>query len=302
MEGAPSSQGGGEDLPPSRYEPPAGGADDLPPSRYVPPAGGGEGLGVSGILQGAFDVYRQQAVSLWTIVLLIVVPVQVLEWVLVRVSLSHPFARNGTVYTNSSTLVPALAVAVLGFLSAVIAIGALSKCVVDAYTGHPTNWRHSVSFASEHWGPLAVLSIVTGVLLAIAFALFLIPGIYFTVVWCVAVPALVFERIGPFAALGRSQQLIRSRWWATFAVLLVGILLIIALSYVIGVILSAIASSGSVDLVLALAGISRAISALLAYPILAALTAVIYVELRARKEGIDPRLLSQSSAARTPPV
>ncbi len=270
-----------------------------PPSGYGPPAGR-EGLGAGGILQAAFDVYRQQAGSLWTIVLLIVIPVQVLVWVLVRISLSHPFARSGTVYTSSSTLVPALAVAVLGFLSAVIAIGALSKCVVDAYTGHPTNWRHSVGFASEHWGPLAVLSVVSGLLLAIGFALFIIPGIFFAVVWCVAVPALVFERIGPFASLRRSQELISGHWWATFAVLLVGILLIVALSYVIGVILGAIASSGSVDFVLALAGISRTISALLAYPILAALTAVIYVELRARKEGLDPRGLSQASVARTP--
>jgi hypothetical protein len=270
-----------------------------PASSFEPPAGSGAGLGVGGILRAAFDVYRQQALSLWTIVVLIVIPVQVLEWVLVRISLSHPFARGGTVYTNSSTLVPALAVAVLGFLSAVIAIGALSKCVVDAYTGHPTDWRHSVGFASEHWWPLAVLSIVTGLLLTIAFVLFVIPGIYFTVVWCVAVPALVFERIGPFAALGRSSQLIRGNWWSTFAVLVVGILTIIILSYVIGLILGAIASSGSVDVVLALAGISRTISALLAYPILAALTAVIYVELRARKEGIDPRGLSQASAATT---
>jgi len=115
MEGAPFSSGGAGQSP----------------SRFESPAGGG-GLGVAGILEAAFAVYRQQAVSLWTIVLLIVIPVQVLEWVLVRVSLSHPNAHNGTVYSNFLMLVPALAVAVLGFASGGLAP---QGTIVPSYTG-----------------------------------------------------------------------------------------------------------------------------------------------------------------------
>lgn len=286
MDGAPTPQGG-------LYQPTG--------SYGQPHAGGGiERLTVGGVLRVALHLYRKQMANLWAIVALIVIPAQVLVWVIVRVSLSHAFAVNGTVYTSSSTVVPALSVIVIGFVSAVLVMGALSKALVDAYAGHASDWRHSVGFASDHLGPLIILALLSGVLLALGYVLLVIPGIYLTVVWSVAVPVLVFERIGPLAALNRSPQLVTGRWWATFAVLLVGVALIVALSFVIGVILSAIASSNSVTVVLLLSGISRAVSALVTYPILAALSAVIYMDLRARKEGYDPRELAQSAPPAEP--
>ncbi len=242
-------------------------------------------LTVGGIIRAAFDLYRKQAVTVWTIVALIVIPAQVLVFLIERVSLSHPFAVNGTIYTQGSTAVPLITVAVIGFVSGVLVIGALAKALIDAYTGHPTDWRHSLRFAGEHLGPLVVLAIVTAILLGIGFVLLVIPGIYLTVAWSVAVPALVFERIGPIAALRRSRELVSGRWWATFAALLVAFIAIIAVGFVVGLILNGIASSSSVNLILILSAISRIIGALLTYPILAAVAAVIYVDLRARKEG-----------------
>ena len=46
-----------------------------------------------------------------------------------------------------------------------------------------------------------------------------VPLIWLGVAWSVAFPALLFEKIGPFKALGRSYRLIQGRWWATFALL-----------------------------------------------------------------------------------
>lgn len=268
-----------------------------------PPAGGGvEPLTVGGILRAALDLYRKQAANLLTIVALIVIPAQVLVWVIVRASVSHAFARNGTVYTSSSVAVPEVSVVVIGFVSGVLAIGALSKALLDASTGHPSGWRHSLGFASDHLGPLILLALISGVLLALGYVLLIIPGIYLTVVWAVAVPVLVFERIGPIAALSRSSQLVTGRWWATFAVLLVGIVLVVALSFVIGRILSAGASSDSVTVVLLLAGISRTVSALLTYPVIAALSVVLYMDLRGRKEGLGPRELVQAPTAHPLPL
>lgn len=245
----------------------------------------GEELTVGGVLQAAFALYRNHAATLFKIVALVVIPAQVLVLIIFRVSLSHAFAINGTIYTSGPTAVPALSVIVIGFISAILAIGALSKALVDAYTGHPSDWRHSLSFAGDHLGPLIWLALVSGILLTIGYLLLVIPGIYFTVAWSVAVPALVFERIGPLAALQRSQDLVAGRWWATFAALLVALVLIVGLTFVIDLILGAIASSGTVDVLLLVSAIARTISALLTYPLLAAVSAVIYVDLRARKEG-----------------
>jgi hypothetical protein len=251
-------------------------------------APGAEPLGVGGVLNRAFKLYREQATNLWTIAALIVVPAQVLVWVIVRVSLgSGSFASDGTVYTTSSTAVPELAIIVFGFLAAILSMGALSKCLLDAYTGQSTDWRHSLGYASERLGSLAWLAILSGVLLVVAYILLIIPGIYLTVAWCLAVPVLMFEGIGGWGALQRSLKLVGSRWLATFGALLVGILLVIGVSVVVGLLLGAIASSSSVNVVLTLSGVSRILSAIITYPVVAALSTVIYVDLRARKEGVQ---------------
>ena len=39
-------------------------------------------------------------------------------------------------------------------------------------------------------------------------------------------PVLLFERVGPFKALGRSFWLVKGRWWATFLIVLVCWLLV----------------------------------------------------------------------------
>jgi ABC-type dipeptide/oligopeptide/nickel transport system permease subunit len=97
----------------------------------------------------------------------------------------------------------------------------------------------------------------------------------------------MFEGIGGAGALKRSHDLVKGRWWGTFGALLVGILLVIAVSVVVGLLLGAIASSSSVNVVLTLSGVSRILSAIITYPVVAALSTVIYVDLRARKEGVQ---------------
>jgi hypothetical protein len=252
-----------------------------------------EPLGVGGIVSAAFDLYRSQATKLWTIVAFIIVPVEAVVVILERIVLSGgiSIARDGTIYTTDSTAVLLLAVIVFGFLAAIVTVGALSKCLLDAYTGHPSDWRHSLRFAGERIGSLAWLAVLSGVLLAIAYVLVVIPGIYLTVSWLVAVPVLMFEGIGGYAALRRSHELVKGRWWATFGALLVAIVCIVALSIVVGLILGGIASSNHISVILVVGGVSRIVSAIVTYPIVAAISAVIYVDLRRRKEHVSPEQL-----------
>jgi hypothetical protein len=258
---------------------------------YVQPAepNGRQPLGAGGVVRTAFELYAKQAVNLWTIVTLIVVPSQVIVWVITRLSLNGgtTFALNGTVYTSNSTAPAEIAIIVFGFLSGVLCIGALSRCLLDTYTGHPTGWRESLSFAAERLGPLIWLALLTGVLLAIGFILFIIPGIYLTVAWIVAVPVLMFEGHGGWGALSRSRELTSGHWWSTFGALLLGLICIIGASIIVGAILSAIANSSSVNVILILSGVSRILSSIITYPILAAISAVLYADLRGRKEHID---------------
>ncbi len=242
-------------------------------------------LTVSGTINAAFELYRRQAKGAWATVTLIVVPSQVIVWLLIKASLSsNAFARNGTVYT-SSTAVPTVAITLLGFLSAVLTIGALSRLLVEEYTGHPATWQDSLGYASTHLVPLVILAVVSWVLLVIAYILLIVPGIFLTVAWCAAVTVLMYEGTTPLQALRRSRELVRGHWWMTFGALLVGLVIVVGISFLVGLILGGATSSSSVSVVLLLSGISRAVAAILAYPLVAGIAVVLYVNLRSAKEG-----------------
>jgi hypothetical protein len=262
---------------------------------------GAQPLTVGEILSAAFDLYRQQAVALWTIVAVVVIPAQALIVIVERLILSGGQSRaiNGTIYTTDSTGLLAIVVIVITFLSVIVTIGALSKCLLDAYTGHASGWRHSLQFAADRVGPLSWLAIISGVLLAIGYILLIIPGIFLTISWVVAVPVVMFEGSSAFASLRRSYDLVQGRWWATFGALALAIIALIGIAFVLGLLLKGVGNSNHISLILVIGGIGRIIAALVTYPIVAAVTAVIYVDLRVRKEHVNPNELTGAGDTHT---
>jgi hypothetical protein len=258
-------------------------------------------LGVGAILDAAFRLYAGQAVNLWKIVALIVIPVQVIDRLVFATSLpSGVFAHDGTLYTSSAQTstggAPVIVTIVLGVVSAALAIGALSRLLLGAYTDRPTDWRTSLKFATDRLGPLLWLSLLTGALVIVGFILIIIPGIYLLVSLSVAVPVLMFEGIGGPGAVSRSRRLVSGRWWATFGALFVGVVLIVVVELAIGALVGAIASGVHVDsvgLTEVLGGVGAALATILTYPLFAAIAAVIYIDLRVRKESLDVHHLAQ---------
>jgi len=262
--------------------------------------------GAGGVLDASLKAYRAQALNLWKIVALIVVPARVVNELVAAATLpGGVYAQNGNLYTHTgqttSTSAAAVAVSIaISVVAAALAIGALSKCVLDHYTGRPAEWRSSLSFARQRLASLLWLSIISAALLLVGFVLFVLPGIWLVVALSTAVPALMFERVGPLRALGRSLELVRGRWWPTFGVLLVALLLVIGVQILLAIIFGSIESGlkvGSVTLLIVLDGISGAISALISYPFLAIVCAVIYIDLRMRKEGLDADSLARHIGA-----
>ncbi|MEZ0487686.1 hypothetical protein [Fibrella aquatica] len=66
-----------------------------------------------------------------------------------------------------------------------------------------------------------LLSIVTSIIMAFAFILLVLPGIYVAVVLTLAPAILVFERREVGQVISRSFKLISDNWWSTFGILLV---------------------------------------------------------------------------------
>jgi hypothetical protein len=116
------------------------------------------------------------------------------------------------------------------------------------------------------------------------------------VAWSVALPVLFVEGKGGFKALGRSAQLVKDRWWATFGRFFVGYILVSVVSTAVTLLWVALAllvvdksSLGA----LVLQHIGSLFGSLVTTPFIAALTVLIYFDLRVRKEGFDLALLAE---------
>lgn len=120
---------------------------------------------------------------------------------------------------------------------------------------------------------------------------------FFYVKLAIASPVLMMERTGVLAALGRSWGLTNGYFWRNLGVIVVATFVTGAISGVasmpIGIISSGVVSLGTQFLWIAGAAtvlLSALLSALVT-PFLAAVTALLYVDIRMRKEGLDVELI-----------
>jgi len=128
-------------------------------------------------------------------------------------------------------------------------------------------------------------------------------GSYLSIKFSVASPAMVLENLGVFAAIGRSWSLTRGNFWRLFGI---NILTAIITSMVAGI-FGGIASALSVIFVVAgssspedaitsintayiLTMVVSTIAQLLILPFTSSVNALLYIDLRMRKEGLDVEL------------
>ena len=186
----------------------------------------------------------------------------------------------------------------LRIIAVLLVSAACFRVIAQAYLGEPTDWRSSLSYALRHTGALfwAGLLWFLGVLFATLF--FVLPGVWLYVAWAFWVPALFVEGKRGRAALGRSYELVKGRWWRTFAVLAIGFVLAGVVSSIVQAVfvVPIFADSDNDVLVLALSALAGIVGLAISTPFQAALLTVIYFDLRVRKEGFDLELLAREMA------
>lgn len=137
--------------------------------------------------------------------------------------------------------------------------------------------------------PLAVVGTPTGTSVLIALVLFgalVGPGIWVSISLSMFSSVIVIEGRGPFGALRRSMQLVRTRWWPTFGFLLVvGLLGSVAVQLIqlVAIPLSFVTNLGSGVTIASVLGIG---AQGLIVAALGAMYTVWYIDLRARKEPV----------------
>jgi len=81
--------------------------------------------------------------------------------------------------------------------------------------------------------PVAVLGSISGWLVFLGFLIFVFGFFYIFVNLALVFPVRAFERVGFFAAVGRSFRLIQGKWWSTFGLGLIMTLIAMIISYVL---------------------------------------------------------------------
>jgi hypothetical protein len=197
--------------------------------------------------------------------------------------------------------------------------GALTFVVGDAVLGK----RMSMSEALRRVMPrvLALFGVVVlqilvslgvalpGIILAVVAAVVGIPGlalligiadavlfVYVVVRLSLSAPALVLEGQRPTAALRRSSTLVRGSWWRIFWITLLVYIVGRFVGGILGIpfsVLSGVSLSGSGDTYTVHAGgllwgaIGGIVSGTVSYPIISGSIAILYIDRRMRREGLD---------------
>jgi hypothetical protein len=245
-------------------------------------------------------------------VLVVVVPVQIVDTILTSdytvSSLDFNANSSQTPQQSADELNRALGgIAIstlLQGLAVLLVLAACFRAIAQAYLGRPTDWRESLSYALKHVPSLLWLALLYGLGVVLGLILLILPGIWLYVAWPFAMPALLIEGRRGRAALGRSFQLVRGRWWRTFGIIIVGFILAgVVSSLVQGVFLAGILVGSDNDaLVLLFSALAGVVGLTITTPFQAALLTVVYFDLRVRKEGFDLELLASEIGGSAPPA
>jgi hypothetical protein len=248
-------------------------------------------LGVGEILDTALAVYRQHAQSLWRLVAVVVAFPAALNGAL---AVAEKQVRDGGGSSGSLAILQVL-VLVVSLIASSLATAVAFRLVADAYLGRTVDLAASLRFGLQRFLSVIWISLLIGLFVAIGTLLLVVPGVYLFVAWSVAVPVLLGENLGITAALGRSRALVRGRFWPCAGVLVLAVLLALVVALIILAVFGVlVGSSDNHTVVFIEEGVASLVANTLVLPFQVAVTTVLYIDLRVRKERFDARLLTAS--------
>jgi hypothetical protein len=198
-------------------------------------------LSLGEVVSKTFDLYRQNFVKyfiLFAVVELIVGVLNTLvsQAVVVPSVPTNPASPDylssfGAYFGAFITLEALLAIISLIFLP--IAEASTVKLASDEMVKGESDLGTSVRFAISKLIWVWVLGLIVGIIVFLGFLALIVPGIILTIMFSLALPALLIEDRGVFASLGRSRELVGHRWLKTFATFLVFGIIVVIVSLVL---------------------------------------------------------------------
>lgn len=257
------------------------------------------------VMDAAFGIYTRQFVPLAKIAALILLPIALIIFVVdlwafspIRIQdadFNDLIRLDGEIIEQSRVNVDIAITLILNLLGYLVVVAASVRGASQAYLGNQVEAGPSLRFAGGRFGHVFWLGLILTLLIGIGWIALILPGIYLTIVWILAMPALMVEDKRGFKALGRSNFLVKDSWWRTFGiVLVVGIFTAIVSGLLPDLLSGAIESVGedNFTLWLVLQNMINALAVIVSAPLWAAVVTVVYYDMRVRKEAFDIEMMA----------
>lgn len=263
-------------------------------------------LEIGDLLDETFRIYRRHFVLFAGISVILAIPSAGLAGYSIFSLFSGLVQSASATTPNFDTLTASLVVLAIGYLVNLLLAPFTSAAVIyaacESAMGHPvTIWGALRGVLRRYFAILGYLLLIGLMLLMFC----LLPlWIWIWVGWVVVLPVIFVENVGLGAAMGRSWRLVEGRWWRTFLILF----LVILVWYVVQIALGGFLSLANsllgivVSTYLALA-ISQAVAVIvsaLAIPVFQIAIVLIYFDLRVRREALDLFQLAHRVASSQP--
>lgn len=159
--------------------------------------------------------------------------------------------------------------------------GSLGLYAALALPTEATNVRQALLVGSRYFWKNLTTTLLYSVIVIGAALLFILPGIYFGLLFSLGGYLVMKENLANRRALNRSRELIRGRWWAVFVRYLVLGLLLVAAAFLVGLFFGLIFLATPESTQSFMQDILSALVQWLSMPVSALALAVLYDQLRA---------------------
>lgn len=292
-------------------------------------------LGLGEIIDTAFKIYTRHWRALILLVGVVVVPAGIGSYLIMNNAVPpnlaeqieqldplNPVLDEALLESMLRFLGAALIAAAIQTAAAVVAAAGSVRAVAEIYLGATPDWRSSLAGALRRFPAIVLTALLiavaigtlsggvwllvavtasgstgTSALAALLLIAWLVVIPWLAISWTPAIPVLIIEGTSPSKALTRSFNLVRRRWWPTFGTLLTTWLIVAVLSGISSRIIGAFLGNGGGVLSGVLVSVAIGVATT---PFAVAVLAVLYFDLRTRKEPFDlARLASDIGAAPT---
>lgn len=257
-------------------------------------------MGLGDLIDEAIALYRRNFALFAGIAAVLTIPETVINVLLAVSRGSSMFTRDssGHVIFHSGQLVgfagASFGSIFVSFLFGALITGALANAISVRYLDRQTTIAQTYAAVGiSTFVVLAIANIVSDILISIGFIFLVVPAVIFFVHFLFIPQVVVLERKGPFAALGRSWELVRGNFWRVFGIALVVYIIVAVIQGVVGgvagALLAAVGEHSGVG-----STIVGAIVTVLVVPFQLGALTLLYYDLRIRKEGFDLEYMAKA--------